>query len=190
MRYPCEAVLVGKTYAKFHLDVGCGDAIVGEPERLTGDDLLSFAGIPPAAVIAISKPQQFAEKIHAYTFPWTGRHNTRSKDLVDLILLIERGLPEVSEIRSAIRTTFATRGTHPIPETLQPPPGAWAVDFPPMAIEAGLSTTDYLAPSPSSRHSGPPMGSGRRHDRDRSHISPSRTGLTSGLSLNHIQPKG
>src|SRR5437016_113586 len=33
-RYPCEAVLVGKTYAKFHIDVGCGDALVGEPERL------------------------------------------------------------------------------------------------------------------------------------------------------------
>ena len=72
-RYPCEAVLVGKTYAKFHIDVGCGDALVGEPERIVGDDLLSFAGIPPAAVLAISKPQQFAEKVHAYTFPWSGR---------------------------------------------------------------------------------------------------------------------
>jgi hypothetical protein len=143
-RYPCEAVLVGKTYAKFHIDVGCGDALVGEPERLTGDDLLSFAGIPPAAVIAISKPQQFAEKVHAYTFPWSGRHNTRTKDLVDLILLIERGLPEVTEIRSALRATFAVRATHPLPASLEPPPRAWAVDFPPMATEAGLSTCDYL----------------------------------------------
>src|SRR4051794_898622 len=47
-RYPCEAVLVGKTYAKFHIDVGCGDVLIGEPERIVGDDLLSFAGIPPA----------------------------------------------------------------------------------------------------------------------------------------------
>src|SRR5262245_23983136 len=31
-RYPCEAVLVGKVYARLHLDVGCGDALVGEPE--------------------------------------------------------------------------------------------------------------------------------------------------------------
>ena len=69
-RYPCEAVLVGKTYAKFHIDVGCGDVLVGEPERIVGDDLLSFAGIPPAEVLAISKPQQFAEKVHAYTFAW------------------------------------------------------------------------------------------------------------------------
>ena len=25
-RFLCEAVLIGKTYAKFHIDVGCGDA--------------------------------------------------------------------------------------------------------------------------------------------------------------------
>ena len=143
-RYPCEAVLVGKTYAKFHIDVGCGDAVVGEPERILGDDLLSFAGIPPAAVLAISKPQQFAEKVHAYTFPWEGRLNTRTKDLVDLVLLIERGLPDVARIRSALRATFSARGTHPLPASLDPPPGAWAVDFPAMANEAGLSTGDLL----------------------------------------------
>ena len=143
-RYPCEAVLVGKTYARFHIDVGCGDALVGEPERLAGDDLLAFAGIPPADVMAISKPQQFAEKLHAYTFPWAGRQNTRTKGLVNLVLLIERGVPDAARIRSALQATFATRGTHPLPTSLGPPPRAWAVDFPAMATEAGLSTTDYL----------------------------------------------
>jgi hypothetical protein len=143
-RYPCEAVLVGKVYAKFHIDVGCGDAVVGEPERLTGDDLLSFAGIGPATVLAIPTAQQFAEKVHAYTFPWSGRQNTRTKDLVDLVLLIERGPPGVSEIRSALQATFSTRATHPIPEALNPPPTEWQRDFPRMANEAGLSTEDYL----------------------------------------------
>lgn len=143
-RYPCEAVLVGKTYAKVHIDVGCGDALVGEPERLTGDDLLWFAGVGPATVLAISKAQQFAEKLHAYTFPWSGRLNTRTKDLVDLVLLIERGRPEVGDIRSALLATFSARGTHPLPASLDPPPKAWALDFPAMATEAGLSTTDCV----------------------------------------------
>jgi hypothetical protein len=80
-RYPCEAVLVGKTYAKLHIDVGVGDALVGDPEQLTGDDVLDFAGIEPARVLAIPKPLQFAEKAHAYSFPWSGRLNTRTKDL-------------------------------------------------------------------------------------------------------------
>ena len=109
-------MLVGKTYAKFHIDVGCGEArSVGEPERLTGDDLLWFAGVGPATVLAISKAQQFAEKLHAYTFPWSGRLNTRTKDLVDLVLLIELGRLEVGDIRSALLATFSARGTHPLP---------------------------------------------------------------------------
>jgi hypothetical protein len=143
-RYPCEAVLVGKTYAKFHIDVGVGDAVVGEPERLTGDDLLAFAGIARARVLAIPKPQQFAEKVHAYTFPWSGRLNTRTKDLVDLVLLLERGLGEVTRIREALKATFSTRGTHALPAALSPPPEAWKDEFVGMASEAKISTTDYL----------------------------------------------
>jgi hypothetical protein len=143
-RYPCEAVLVGKTYAKFHIDVGVGDALVGDPEELTGDDVLSFVGIEPARVLAIPKPLQFAEKAHAYSFPWSGRLNTRTKDLVDLVLLIERGPPDSGQIRAALKATFETRGTHPLPATLTPPPPSWAKDFPAMAAEAAISTTDYL----------------------------------------------
>jgi hypothetical protein len=141
-RFPCEAVLLGKAYARFHIDAGCGDAVVGEPERLTGDDLLSFAGIGPVVALAIPAAQQFAEKLHAYTYPWSGRLNTRSKDLVDLVLLIERGPPDVNEIRRALEATFSTRGTHPLPGTLPPPPAGWASEFVGMATEAGLSTAD------------------------------------------------
>jgi hypothetical protein len=143
-RFPCEAVLVGKVYAKFHIDVGIGDALVGAPEQLTGDDVLDFVGIEPARVLAIPKHQQFAEKAHAYTFPWSGRLNTRTKDLVDLVLLIERGLPDSAQIHLALNATFEARRTHALPESLLPPPASWARDFPGMAGQAGISTTDYL----------------------------------------------
>ena len=144
-RYPCEALLVGKTYAKFHIDVGFGDAVVGEPERLTGDDLLDFAGIAPATVLAIPKSQQFAEKVHAYTFPWGNRLNTRTKDLVDLVLLIERGGLAADDVRAAVEVTFRTRATHENPSVLAPPPNEWAADFALMAVEADLSTADSVA---------------------------------------------
>lgn len=144
-RYPCEAILVGKTYAKLHIDVGLGDAAFGVPERLAGEDLLDFAGIAPAVALAIPKAQQFAEKLHAYTFPWEGRVNTRTKDIVDLVLLIERGEVEIAAIRGALVATFSTRGTHELPGTLAPPPPSWARDFPPMAEEAGLLASDLDA---------------------------------------------
>src|SRR5947208_1274777 len=48
----------------------------------------------------------------------SGRLNTRTKDLVDLVLLIERGIPDAAGIRSALRATFSARGTHPLPASL------------------------------------------------------------------------
>lgn len=144
-RFPCEALMLGKVYARFNLDVGIGDAVIGTPDELIGDDLLDFAGIGPVRAWAIPRAQQFAEKIHAYTFPWSDRLNTRTKDLVDLVLIIERGATDPSDIQLALQSTFAVRGTHPLPQSLPSPPAHWSVDFPAMATEAGLSTTDLAA---------------------------------------------
>lgn len=90
--------------------------------------------------LAIPKAQHFAEKLHAYTFSWSDRENTRSRDLVDMVLLIERGGLDVDAVRCAVAETFAHRQRHPIPPSLAPPPQAWAAEFPAMAREAGIST--------------------------------------------------
>lgn len=142
-RFTCEAILAGRLYGRFHLDLGFGDPVLDEPEHLTGDTLLAFAGIAPAAVLALPRAQQFAEKVHAYTFPWVGRPNTRTKDLVDLVLLIERGsISNAAELRAAIGATFASRRTHAVPTDLPLPPRAWAADYAAMAAEAELLSPD------------------------------------------------
>lgn len=140
--FPVEARLVGKTFGRFHIDVGFGDPVQGEPEVLIGDDMLSFAGIAPARALAVPKAQQFAEKFHAYTYIWDDRENTRVKDLVDMILLIERGDLDTEQVRQAIHETFARRKTHEQPDVLKQPPAAWAVEFPAMAKQADLFATD------------------------------------------------
>lgn len=137
--FPVVARMAGRDFARFHIDVGFGDAVVGEPEALICDDLLAFAGVAPARARAIPKAQQFAEKIHAYTFPWSDRENTRSRDLVDLVLLIERGGLERDAVREALRQTFERRAGHPLPEDLPPPPRAWEEEFPTMAAETGIA---------------------------------------------------
>jgi hypothetical protein len=140
-RFPCEVTLAGKLYGRFHLDLGFGDASTGVPERLTGDSLLEFAGIPPAVVLAIPKAQQFAEKAHAYTYPWMDRINTRTKDLVDLVLFVQSGeLSDVAELRAALAATFGRRNTHALPDQFPPPPPAWERDYATMAAEAQLSS--------------------------------------------------
>lgn len=144
-RFPCEAFLAGRTYGRFQIDLGFGDDMGATPEVLAGDDLLEFAGIPPAKVLAIPVFQQFAEKIHAYTRPWAERVNMRTKDLVDLVLLIETASVTPEAATAALSTTFARRKTHPIPTTLSDPPAIWADDFSALADEAHLDARTLQA---------------------------------------------
>lgn len=144
-RYPIEVRLDNRTFVTFHLDVGVGDANVAGPEWITGPDLLGFAGIPPAHAAALSREQQFAEKIHAYTLPRGGRTNTRVKDLVDLVLLLRLGLPDTETLKRALHATFERRTTHPIPATLEPPPAAWRPAFDQLAAEVDLNVASLDA---------------------------------------------
>ncbi len=73
IRCGVEARLAGRTFTQFHVDVGVGDAMLGEPEWVERDSLLEFAGISAMRVAVVPAAQQFAEKIHAFTFPWLGR---------------------------------------------------------------------------------------------------------------------
>lgn len=137
-------MLAGKSYERSHIDVGFGDAVSGEPEALTGEDYLGFLNIEPARTLAIPRAQQFSEKVHAYTYPWTDRLNMRTKDLVDMLLLIEKGLAPDNELRTALHATFDTRNKQAIPSQLPPPPEAWQSDFRAMAKEVELSAKDIV----------------------------------------------
>ena len=64
--------------------------------------------------------------------------NSRVRDLVDMILLVESNqlIPEKS--KAAILGTFHRRATHPIPPSLQRPPAVWKKLFVALAAECGL----------------------------------------------------
>jgi len=117
-RYPVTASLAGRVFTKFHLDVGMGDAAIEPTELLEGRNWLGFAGIYPTKFVAISKEQQFAEKLHAYTLPRLEGTNSRVKDVVDMVLLLRLGTLDLERLREAIRTTFALRETHVLPVVL------------------------------------------------------------------------
>ncbi len=137
-RFPVDARLAGRSFVKFHLDVSAGDVLRQPYESLSGRDWLGFAGIPKINISAVSPEEQFAEKLHAYTLPRVGRENTRVKDLVDLILLIEQTKLDAARLPKAIRETFQRRKTHEIPAALASPPASWSRPFAEMAAECGL----------------------------------------------------
>jgi hypothetical protein len=66
IRHAIHSLLDGRTFERFHLDVGVGDPLVEPAELLKTPNLLSFAEIEPVVVPCYPISQQLAEKIHAY----------------------------------------------------------------------------------------------------------------------------
>ena len=136
-RFPVEARMDERTFARFHLDAGIGDVVMQPIETIVCRDWLGFAGIETARVRMIAREQQFAEKVHAYTLPRNSA-NSRVKDLVDLALLIGSGELNQRRIQDALRLTFERRGTHDLPPGLPSPPADWQIPFQVLAQECGL----------------------------------------------------
>ena len=138
-RFAVEARLDGRVFVGFHLDVGIGDAVMEPLEVLEGRDWLGFAGIASPSLYMIPREQQFAEKLHSYTLPRQGAANTRVRDLVDMVLLIQSGTLTNDKVAEAIRVTFERRKTHALPGTLPVPPAEWQNPYRALARECDLS---------------------------------------------------
>lgn len=136
-RYSVETRMDGRIFARFHLDAGVGDVVIQPLETVECHDWLGFAGISKPRVRMISREQQFAEKIHAYTLPRSSA-NSRVKDLVDLALLIGENQLDRRKTFNALRLTFERRNTHALPTTLSAPPEDWQTPFEALAGECGL----------------------------------------------------
>jgi hypothetical protein len=141
LRFRAECRLAGKLYGQaFGVDVAFGDPVLGEPETVTTDDVLAFAGIAPPIVRLYPVETHIAEKLHAYTMP-RERPNTPVKDLPDIALLATTRPLEATRVRLALERTFEYRATHPLPLILPDPPGLWSIPYRETARENELAWT-------------------------------------------------
>lgn len=138
-RFPVESFIGAKRFIRFHLDVGIGDVWIEPHDEIELRDWLKFAGIDSAKIPVINIEQHFSEKIHAYTLPREGEFNSRVKDLVDLVLLMQEDNLEKDLLTKALQETFKRRATHDLPKVLLPPPKEWITPFLAMAQECALN---------------------------------------------------
>jgi Nucleotidyl transferase AbiEii toxin, Type IV TA system len=138
LRFRTECKLAGRIYGQpFGVDIVVGEPIAGEPDVVTADDVLGFAGIAPPELRLYPIETHIAEKLHAYTLP-RARPNTRVKDLPDLALLASHGSLQSQALRTALDQTFTFRDTHPLPSSFPEPLAAWALPYAAMAKEDEL----------------------------------------------------
>jgi hypothetical protein len=134
-RFSVEAHLAGKLFAGVRVDVVDRGEEIARTERLPLPNALAFAGTPQRTMEAVDRRQHFAEKLHAFTRDYGDRPNTRVKDLADLVLLAEDGLPGDAALVTAVRHVFAVRNTHDVPDELPDPPPRWRDRYPELARE-------------------------------------------------------
>lgn len=136
-RHTVSAVIDNRPFVEFPLDVG-GDFLIEQLEKIPGANWLEFYGIDPPIISMISVEQQFAEKLHSYTLP-REQINTRTKDLIDLLLLLKTNNRTTKAFQNALNRVFKARNTHPLPDFLPTPPVSWQQPFVEIATECGIS---------------------------------------------------
>lgn len=137
-RYPIEASLDRRLFVRFPIDVVVSALFMDPIDQVESENWLGFAGIKKTPFPAISKEQQFAEKLHAYTLPREESENSRVKDLIDLSLLTNSGELKNGLLKQAIHKIFEYRATHPVPNVIPHPPSNWEPKFKKLAKECRL----------------------------------------------------
>ena len=141
LRFRTECRLAGKLYGQpFGVDVAFGDPILGEPDIVTAEDTLAFAGVTPPVLQLYPIETHIAEKLHAYTLP-RERPNTRLKDLPDIALLASMQPLDAGRLRMALAQTFEFRSTHAVPSSVPAPPPSWSNPYGELARENELAWT-------------------------------------------------
>lgn len=94
------------------MDIGFGDVITPEPEKLDYPTLLK--DIPAVNIMAYSLETVVAEKFHAMID--LAEENSRMKDFFDVYRILESGKIDEEMLQKAITATFANRETNYKPD--------------------------------------------------------------------------
>ncbi|MBB1019757.1 nucleotidyl transferase AbiEii/AbiGii toxin family protein [Dietzia sp. E1] len=143
-RVVIEAYLGSTEFGVVTLDVVTAD-------RLDDDEVEPLLVEPhllggPFTVLAVAVDRHAAEKLHAYSRIYAhGRPSSRVKDLVDLVLLLDRGLIDPARLGARLAAVFTDRDGEAPPADLEPPPGSWAEPFAAMATDLGLTYPDHAS---------------------------------------------
>jgi len=138
-RFQVEALLDGKRFTIFDLDIGIGDVWIEPHDELELKNYLDFTGFETPKIGVINIEQHFAEKIHAYTVPRQSE-NSRVKDLVDLYLIVKNEKLNPELLKQCLMETFSRRETHDFSTELKAPPLSWEKPF--KNFELGIEMDD------------------------------------------------
>ncbi|BCZ24741.1 nucleotidyl transferase AbiEii/AbiGii toxin family protein [Mycobacterium senriense] len=142
-RVPVTALLADRHFGAIKLDVSPRAHELNNTDRLPLPNSLAFAGIPTTEVEIIDVERHAAEKFHAMTRDYGDRDNSRVRDLLDLVILIEYGLIAPGGVAVAARAVWAERDAADPPSQLPPFPSSWPHRYEELAADYDVDARTF-----------------------------------------------
>jgi hypothetical protein len=142
-RVVVDVRLLGAKFETITLDVITrGAELEGGVETLTLTTELPNHDPTTFTIAAVDVHQHAAEKCHAYSRVYArDTPSSRTKDLVDLVLLMEAGLLDAAALALRLEHVWRERDGAPPPEVLPEPPVGWAADYQRLAADTGANAS-------------------------------------------------
>ena len=106
-------------------------------DLMTLPNSMEFAGIESTQVEVVNLQRHVAEKFHGMLKVFDDRINTRARDLVDVVLLAERGLIHPAVAADVVRAVWVERGDR-LPAVLPQLPATWHARYEHLASDLDL----------------------------------------------------
>jgi nucleotidyltransferase AbiEii toxin of type IV toxin-antitoxin system len=139
------AHLADKPFGGIQLDVSPRAHELDVTDRVALANSLEFAGIPAPEIEIVDVHRHAAEKFHAMIRDFGDRENTRVRDLVDLVILIEHDLLTPATVAAAARKVWAERDGIEPPDAIPRLPGSWPSRYERLAADHDLETQSFAA---------------------------------------------
>jgi hypothetical protein len=135
--------LADKPFGAIKVDVSPRAHELQATDRLPLPNSLDFAGIATTEIEIVDVHRHAAEKFHAMTRDFGDRENSRVRDLLDLVLLIENDLLSPGAVADAARAVWAERnGTEP-PRLFPPLPASWPTRYAQLANDHDVEARTF-----------------------------------------------
>lgn len=144
-RMKIEGQLAGKLWDRVQVDVSPRPHELEATDLLPLPGILEFAGIAPPTVEIVDVNRHAAEKLHGMTRDFRDRENTRVRDLVDLVALIEHDQIDPALVAHAVTKVWAERDGATPPVMLPELPLSWSARYPQLIPVGTLAADTFLS---------------------------------------------
>lgn len=115
-----------------------GDALADAAAKDAGDFFKFEVGFSRELSLRVGPVRAFLEGAR-HDPAREGAENTRTRDLADLMLLLDLGSCDPESVCRAAHAVFGTRNTHAVPREFEDPPKTWETEYGSLAAELSLA---------------------------------------------------